>query len=67
MALVLFAPYVREWTVAKGTVGGKLPLLDDFSVPFYFCHEELWRWNGRKVRLYFDPAAEQCTATIVSL
>jgi len=63
----LFAPYVRKWTVAKGTVGGKLPLLDDFSVPFYFSHEELWRWNGREVRVYFDPAAEQCTATIVSL
>ena len=63
----LFAPYVREWTVAKATVGGKLPLLEDFDVPFYFSSEELWRWNGRKVRLYFDPAAEQCTATIVSL
>lgn len=63
----LFAPYVRDWTVNKGTVGGKLPLLDDFSVPFYFADENLWRWNGRKVRVYFDPAAEQCTATIVSL
>lgn len=63
----LFAPYVREWTVSKGSVGGKLPLLDDYDVPFYFAHEELWRWNGRKVRLYFDPAAAECAATIVSL
>jgi len=66
----LFAPYVREWTVAKGSVGGQLPLLDDGpngKVPFYFASEDLYLWNGKKVRLYFDPAAEQCQATIVSL
>jgi len=64
----LFAPYVRQWTVSGGSVGGGLPLLDDGpKVPFYFATEDLWRWNGRKVQLYFDPAAEQCEATIVSL
>jgi hypothetical protein len=63
----LFAPYVREWTVAKGSVGGGFPLIDGYNVPLYFASEDLYQWNGKKVRLYVDPAAEQCTATIVSL
>jgi len=61
----LFAPIVREWTVQKGTVGNSVSLTEDLKAPFYFFHEELWRSNGQKVRVYFDPAAPQCTATIV--
>ena len=63
----LFSPYVKEWTVAKGTVGGKVQILEDYSAPFYFVHDDLWRWNGRKVRIYFDPVASPCRATIASL
>ena len=63
----LFAPWVKEWTVAKGTVGNMVRLLPDLETPCYFTHEELWRWNGRKVRVYFDPTEERCMATIVSL
>jgi hypothetical protein len=63
----LFAPWVKEWTVAKGTVGNMVRLLPDLETPCYFTHEELWRWNGRKVRVYFDPTQERVMATIVSL
>ncbi len=63
----LFAPWVREWTVQKGTVGAMVRLLPEIQTPCYFAHEELWRWNGRKVRVYFDPTQEHCKATIVSL
>jgi len=61
----LCAPLVREWTVRGATVGGKVSLFSDSSVPYYFEHEVLWRWNGRLVRLYFDPLAQDCSATIV--
>lgn len=63
----LFSPVVKEWTVSKGTVGGDVPMMDDLSVPYYFAHEELWRWSGQKVRLYFDHRADPCTATIVAV
>jgi len=63
----LFSPFVREWTVAKGTVGGKVPILEDYSAPFYFEADDLWRWNGHKVRVYFDPIATPCMATIVAM
>jgi hypothetical protein len=61
----LFAPLVKEWTVAKGTVGNAVTLADGIKAPFYFSHDDLWRMNGEKVRVYFDPAGE--SATIVSL
>lgn len=63
----LFSPICREWTVAAGSVGGNVPILEDLSVPFHFAHSELWRWNGHKVRLYFDHTADDCRATIVSV
>lgn len=63
----LFAPYVRDWTVTKGAVGRVLTICPGLGAPFYFIHDDLWRWNGHPVRLYFDPAADRCVATIVSL
>lgn len=64
----LFAPYCREWTVAKGTVGGKISLMEDApALPFYFAADDLWRLNGHRVRIYFDPAAEHCIATVVAI
>lgn len=53
----LFSPILREWTVAKGTVGNTVTLADGISAPFYFAHDDLWRFNGQKVRVYFNPAA----------
>ncbi|ODU25023.1 MAG: hypothetical protein ABS95_01200 [Verrucomicrobia bacterium SCN 57-15] len=64
----LFAPIVREWTVIKGSVGTKsLALADGISAPFYFGHDDLWRMNGQKVKLYFDAAAPEVIATVVAL
>jgi hypothetical protein len=61
-----FCPFVREWTVIKGTVGGMIPILEDYNAPFYFAHDDLWRWNGRRVRLYFDIKATPCLAVVES-
>jgi hypothetical protein len=79
----LFSPIVREWTVAKGTVGNIVTLADDLKLPFYFFEENLWKFNGQRVRVYFDPSERglqaaspsvnpeahesSCTATIVCL
>jgi hypothetical protein len=61
----LFSPIVREWTVAKGHVSGRVTLSDDgLKVPFSFFHEDLWRSNGHLVRVYFDsvnPSTGGCT------
>jgi hypothetical protein len=62
----LFSPYVREWTVRRATIGGDVPILDDYSAPFYFASDELFRFNGRKLRCYFDHTATPCLATIVA-
>ena len=61
-----FCPFVKEWTVVKGTVGGMIPILEDYSAPFFFAHDDLWRWNGRRVRLYFDVKATPCLAVVES-
>jgi hypothetical protein len=60
----LFSPIVKEWTVAKGTVGNSVTLTDDLKVPFYFTHDDLWRMNGERVRVYFDPAERGPTGTV---
>jgi hypothetical protein len=63
----LFAPIVGEWTVQKGYVGTSLTLVEGRKTPFYFTHRDLWRSNGQKVRVYFDPAATPCVATVVCI
>ena len=61
----LFSPYVREWTVKGTGVGGKVPILEDFSVPFDFQKDDLWQFDGAKVRAHFDPASPNCRAMLV--
>lgn len=63
----LFSPVVREWTVAKGVVGNQLTLADGLRLPFYFHHDDLWRLNGKPVRLHFDPGAPEVAATVTAL
>jgi hypothetical protein len=61
----LFAPFAFERTVRGMIVGGKVPMFEDFSVPFEFNAPWLHEYDGAKVRCHFDPRDPNCTATLV--
>lgn len=61
----LFAPEVREWTVAGNTVGGSIRVMDGLSVRYDFAAPWLVEFAGCKVRVHFNPAAPRCEATVV--
>ncbi len=63
----MFAPFSFERTVRGVLVGGKVPMFEDFSVPFDFTRPDLHLYDGAKVRCHFDPRDPQCTATLVLL
>lgn len=61
----MFAPWVGEWTVKGMLVGGKVRLFEELSVPFDFSAPFLPKFDGAKVKCYFDPFEPRCSATIV--
>jgi hypothetical protein len=61
----MFCPFVKQWTVKGIIVGGKVPLFEDFSVPFDFSAPWLFKYDGAKVKAYFDPADPRCSAKLV--
>ena len=61
----LFAPWQRTWTVKGMSVGGKIPLFEDLSVPFDFSAPWLPKYHGAKVRCHFDPTQPRCNAMLV--
>lgn len=63
----IFHPYVREWTVKGMTVGGRVPLFEELSVPFDFAASWLPNFDGAKVRVHFDPTEARCVGTVVYL
>lgn len=63
----IFSPFVREWTVKGITVGGRVPLFEEVSVPFDFSAPWLPQFHGKKVRVHFDPTEARCSAEIVLL
>lgn len=63
----MFAPFAFERTVKGVLVGGKVPMFEDFSVPFDFTRPDLHLYDGAKVRCHFDPRDPQCIATLVLL
>ena len=65
--LFMFAPYAMEWTVRGMMIGGRVPILDEISVPFDFSAEWLHQFSGARLRLHFDPSAPKCFATPVLL
>lgn len=60
----IFSPFVREWRVQGNCVGGKVPIMEKLSVPYQFSADFLHRYDGARVRVYFDPSAPQCVATL---
>lgn len=65
MAWVM-SPAIKEWTVRKGQVGGKVMGRLGVSIPFAWHHESLLWMEGRKVKVFFDPYAAEPTATLVA-
>lgn len=61
----LFAPCMREWTVAGNTVGGSVQVMEGLSVRFDFAAEWMVEFAGAKVRVHFDPSAPRSEATVV--
>jgi len=58
----------KEWTVLRcDSVGGSVMSPFGESIKYYFQSEGLWRHQGEKVRVHFDPFAPAEGATIVAL
>jgi hypothetical protein len=63
----IFSPYSVERVVRKMLVTCRVPMFEDFSVPFDFHADWLPDFTGARVRLHFDPRQPQCRAKIVLL
>jgi hypothetical protein len=61
----LFLPYMKEWTVRGYDCGGRVPIFEDFSVPFNFSAPFIGPFQGARVRVYFDPTEARCQGTVV--
>jgi hypothetical protein len=63
----MFAPYTAERKVHGMMVSVSVPMFEDFSVPFNFFADWLPMYNGKKVRLHFNPSEPHCVAKVVLL
>jgi hypothetical protein len=63
----IFSPYSVERNVRGMVVSCRVPMFENFSVPFEFSADWLPRHNGRKVRLHFNPNQPKCVAKVVLL
>lgn len=64
----LFRSHRRERVVTRGFLTVAVPIMEGLlDQPFSFAHADLWRVNGQKVRVHFDPFATPCLATVVAL
>lgn len=63
----IFSPFTAERKIRGALVGCRVPMFEDFSVPFEFSGDCLPAHNGMRVRLHFNPHAPNCVATAVLL
>ena len=63
----IFSPFAAERTVKGMMVGCKVPMFENFSVPFDFGADWLPHYAGKKVRLHFNPRQPKCVAKVVLL
>ena len=61
---IFFSREQREWTVRGNVVGGPVntPML---SFPVYFQCEEIWEFEGCRLKAFFDPFSDNVKATLV--
>ena len=63
----IFSPFSVERKIRGMMVRCRVPMFEDFSVPFEFHAEWMPLHDGKKVRLHFNPRDPQATAKIVLL
>jgi len=63
----MFSPYAAERTVKGMMVSCRVPMFENFSVPFDFGADWLPHYAGKKVRLHFNPRQPKCAAKVVLL
>lgn len=63
----IFSPYAVERKVRSMMVRCRVPMFEDFSVPFEFNADWMPMFTGRSVRIHFDPRTPRCTAKVVLL
>lgn len=63
----IFSPFSVERKVRGMIVGCKVPMFEDFSVPFEFSAPWLPLHRGKLVRLHFNPREPKCQAKLVLL
>lgn len=63
----IFSPYAAERKVRGMLVTCRVPMFEDFSVPFEFSAPWLNLYRGKSVRMHFDPRVPRCTAKLVLL
>lgn len=63
----IFSPFAAERKVRGMMVRCRVPMFEDFSVPFEFNADWMPMFQGRTVRMHFDPRLPDCTAKIVLL
>jgi hypothetical protein len=63
----IFTPFSAERKVRGMMVRCRVPMFEQFSVPYEFHAEWMPLFDGRSVRIHFDPRLPNCTAKVVLL
>lgn len=61
----MFSPFAAERKVKGMMVSCRVPMFENFSVPFDFGADWLPHYAGKKVRLHFNPRQPKCVAKVV--
>jgi hypothetical protein len=61
----MFSPFSAERTVKGMIVSCRVPMFENFSVPFDFGADWMPQYHGKKVRLHFNPHHPKCVAKVV--
>ena len=63
----IFAPFAAERKVRGMLVRCRVPMFENFSVPFEFGADWLPHYDGHQVRIHFNPREPKCVAKVVLL
>ena len=63
----MFSPFAAERTVKGMMVSCRVPMFENFSVPFDVGADWMPQYAGKKVRLHFNPRQPKCVAKVVLL
>lgn len=61
----IFSPFAAERTVRGMIVSCRVPMFENFSVPFDFGADWMPQYSGKKVRLHFNPRQPKCVAKVI--